>query len=113
VKSMGAGMVEVAGEPRGADGHKARAYYEGLSKLAIESGRPITFGLFNRRNNPGAWRTTFDIIERTCRQAGACSPRCTAGRSMCCSRSRPSCRSTSGDVREMRKLRSPSRRSGC
>ena len=63
-------MVEVAGEPRGADGHKARAYYEGLSKLAIESGRPITFGLFSRRNNPGAWRTTFDIIERTCRQGG-------------------------------------------
>jgi hypothetical protein len=77
---MGAGMVEVAGEPRGADGHKARAYYEGLSKLAIESGRPITFGLFSRRNNPGAWRTTFDIVERTCRRAGACSPRCTAGR---------------------------------
>jgi len=70
VKSMGAGMVEVAGEPRGADGHKARAYYEGLSKLAIESGRPITFGLFSRRNNPGAWRTTFDIIENTCRNGG-------------------------------------------
>lgn len=70
VKSMGGGMVEVAGEPRGADGHKARQYYEGLSKLAIESGRPITFGLFSRRNNPGAWRTTFDIIERTCRQGG-------------------------------------------
>ena len=63
-------MVEVAGEPRGADGHKARAYYEGLSKLAIESGRPITFGLFSRRNNPGAWRTTFDIIERTNREGG-------------------------------------------
>jgi N-acyl-D-aspartate/D-glutamate deacylase len=70
VKSMGAGMVEVAGEPRGADGHKARAYYEGLSKLSIESGRPITFGLFSRRTNPGAWRTTFDIIERTCREGG-------------------------------------------
>jgi N-acyl-D-aspartate/D-glutamate deacylase len=70
VKSMGAGMVEVAGEPRGADGHKARAYYEGLSKLSIESGRPITFGLFSRRTNPGSWRTTFDIIERTCRQGG-------------------------------------------
>ena len=70
VKSMGGGMVEVAGEPRGADGHKARAYYEGLSKLAIESGRPITFGLFSRRNNPGAWRTTFDIVERTCREGG-------------------------------------------
>jgi N-acyl-D-aspartate/D-glutamate deacylase len=70
VKSMGAGIVEVAGEPRGADGPKARAYYENLSKLSIESGRPITFGLFNRRNNPGAWRTTFDIIERTALQGG-------------------------------------------
>jgi len=70
VKSMGGGMVEVAGEPRGADTDKARRYYEGLSKLSIESGRPITFGLFNRRTNPGAWRTTFDIIERTCQQGG-------------------------------------------
>ena len=54
VKAMGAGMVEVAGEPRGAEGDKARQYYEGLSKLAIESGRPITFGLFGRRSNPGS-----------------------------------------------------------
>ncbi len=70
VKAMGAGMVEVAGEPRGADSDKAKAYYEGLSKLAIESGRPITFGLFDRRKNTGAWRTTFDIMERTARQGG-------------------------------------------
>src|SRR6266545_5016382 len=70
VKAMGGGMVEVAGEPRGADSDKARRYYDGLSKLAIESGRPITFGLFNRRTVPGGWRSTFDIIERTCRQGG-------------------------------------------
>lgn len=70
VKSMGGGMVEVAGEPTGAISDKARTYYEGLSKLAIESGRPITFGLFNRRSNPGGWRSTFEIIERTARQGG-------------------------------------------
>jgi N-acyl-D-aspartate/D-glutamate deacylase len=70
VKAMGAGMVEVAGEPTGAATEKARLYYEGLSKLAIESGRPITFGLFNRRKMPGGWRSTFDIIERTARQGG-------------------------------------------
>ena len=69
VKAMGAGMVEVAGEPRG-DAEKARRYYEDLGKLAIESGRPITFGLFNRRAVPGHWRTTFDIMERTARQGG-------------------------------------------
>ncbi|MFO1079166.1 MAG: amidohydrolase family protein [Reyranellaceae bacterium] len=70
VKAMGGGMVEVAGEPTGAQSEKARRYYEGLSKLAIESGRPITFGLFNRRSAPGGWRSTFDIIERTARQGG-------------------------------------------
>jgi N-acyl-D-amino-acid deacylase len=70
VKAMGAGLVEVAGEPTGAQNEKARTYYEGLSKLAIESGRPITFGLFNRRKMPGGWRSTFDIIERTVRQGG-------------------------------------------
>lgn len=70
VKSMGAGIVEVAGEPTGAETEKARAYYEGLSRLAIESGRPITFGLFNRRKMPGGWRSTFEIIERTVRQGG-------------------------------------------
>jgi N-acyl-D-amino-acid deacylase len=70
VKAMGAGLVEVAGEPTGAQSEKARKYYEDLSKLAIESGRPITFGLFNRRTIPGGWRSTFDIIERTARQGG-------------------------------------------
>lgn len=70
VKAMGAGIVEVAGEPTGAVSDKARAYYEGLSRLAIESGRPITFGLFNRRANPGGWRSTFDIIERSAQQGG-------------------------------------------
>jgi N-acyl-D-aspartate/D-glutamate deacylase len=65
VKAMGGGMVEVAGEPTGAQSEKAKVYYNGLSKLAIESGRPITFGLFNRRTIPGGWRSTFDIIERT------------------------------------------------
>ncbi len=70
VKAMGAGLVEVAGEPTGAASEKAKVYYEGLSKLAIESGRPITFGLFNRRKMPGGWRSTFDIIERTVRGGG-------------------------------------------
>ena len=70
VKAMGGGMVEVAGEPAGAYSDKATAYYEGLSKLSIESGRPITFGLFNRRTMPGGWRSTFDIIERTNRAGG-------------------------------------------
>jgi N-acyl-D-aspartate/D-glutamate deacylase len=68
-EAMGAGLGEVAGEPRG-DADKARRWYEDLARLAIESGRPFTFGLFNRKAVPGHWRTTFDIIERTARQGG-------------------------------------------
>ena len=70
VKAMGAGLVEVAGEPTGADSEKARKYYDGLSELTIATGRPITFGLFNRRRMPGAWRTTFDIMERATQRGG-------------------------------------------
>ncbi|MDP1965840.1 MAG: amidohydrolase family protein [Reyranella sp.] len=70
VKAMGGGMVEVAGEPAGADSEKAIVYYEALSKLSIESGRPITFGIFNRRKNPGGWRPTFDIMERSAKLGG-------------------------------------------
>ena len=60
---------------------RPRSTTKACRKLAIESGRPITFGLFNRRKTPGGWRSTFDIIERTARgRAAACSPRCTAAR---------------------------------
>jgi hypothetical protein len=73
VKAMGAGLVEVAGEPSGADSDKARVYYEGLSKLAIETGRPITSAV-QPAQMPGRQRTTFDIIRRTISRAAACSP---------------------------------------
>lgn len=70
VKAMGTGLVEIAGEPTGAESAEARKFYEDLATLAIESGRPMTFGLFNRRARPGGWRSTFDIIERTARRGG-------------------------------------------
>ena len=70
VKAMGAGMVEVAGEPRGRDAEKARRYYEGLEQARhrerpADHVRPV-----HRRAVPGHWRATFDIIERTARQGG-------------------------------------------
>src|SRR5471032_1988293 len=77
VKAMGGGMVEVAGEPRGADSDKAKIYYEGLSKLAIESGRPITFGLLTgARDRAAGARPSTSSSARPAR-AAACSPRST------------------------------------
>lgn len=67
---LGTGLVEVAGEPSGADSEKAIRYYNDLARLSAASGRPITFGLFSRRQKPGAWRGTFDIIEKAAQMGG-------------------------------------------
>ena len=67
---MGGGMVESRGRAaQGADGHKATVL-RGHEQARDRERRPFTFGLFSRRTNPGTWRTTFDIVERTCRQGG-------------------------------------------
>ncbi|TAJ88372.1 amidohydrolase family protein [Reyranella sp.] len=70
VKAMGSGLVEVAAEATGAATPKARKFYEDLATLAVESGRPMTFGLFNTRAMPGGWRATFDIMDRATQQGG-------------------------------------------
>ena len=70
VKAMGAGMVEVAGEPRGADatrrGATTRAWRSSRSRAAGRSPSACSTGAPSRAH----WRTTFDIIERTARQGG-------------------------------------------
>jgi N-acyl-D-aspartate/D-glutamate deacylase len=67
---VGSGTLEVAGAPQGVDGDKAAAYFAGLTKLSIETGRPITFGLFSSRHAPDGWRKTLDILDSTARQGG-------------------------------------------
>jgi N-acyl-D-amino-acid deacylase len=67
---LGSGTLEIAGAPSGTSTDKAVKYYDELSKLAITTGRPITFGLFSSRHAPDAWRRTLDIIERVNQQGG-------------------------------------------
>ena len=57
--STGAGMFEIAGEAVGRDPReRIREYHERLKALAVESGVPITWGLFaNRRKAPEVWRS--------------------------------------------------------
>ena len=56
-----------------------REYHARLRDLAVETGRPITFGVFSRRGAPDAWRQVPGAARRDGRaRAGACSPRCTA-----------------------------------
>jgi N-acyl-D-aspartate/D-glutamate deacylase len=41
-----------------------------LRDLAVESGRPITFGLFSRRGVPDVWRTYLALLDETAAAGG-------------------------------------------
>jgi len=41
-----------------------------LLDLAVESGRPVTYGLFSRREAPEVWRTYLDLLEETAAAGG-------------------------------------------
>src|SRR5262245_45856304 len=67
---MNAGIFELAGERSGGDPEKLRDYPVRLRDLAVESGRPITWGLFSRREEPDAWRTYLALLEETAARGG-------------------------------------------
>ncbi len=67
---MNSGILEMAGEATGATGARAAKYYTALKDLAVETGRPITFGMFGTRIAPGAWRPCFDIVEQAAAAGG-------------------------------------------
>ena len=84
VNAMGelnAGLFEVAGEgvDRNAGDPGVRDWHTRLRDLAVESGRPITFGVFSRRGSPEPGSATRPLDE-TAAMADACSRRRTAGR---------------------------------
>ena len=66
---MNAGIFEIAGE-RFNDPAGLRDYHVRLRDLAVETGRPITWGLFSRREDPTLWRTYIALLEETARAGG-------------------------------------------
>jgi N-acyl-D-aspartate/D-glutamate deacylase len=68
---LNAGIFELAGEgvDRKLDHPDLPDYHRRLKALAVETGRPITFGLFTRKDAPGMWRHYVRLIEET-RAAG-------------------------------------------
>jgi len=66
---MNAGIFEIAGE-RFTDLDGLRDYHVRLRDLAVETGRPITWGLFSRREDPTLWRTYIALLEETARAGG-------------------------------------------
>jgi N-acyl-D-aspartate/D-glutamate deacylase len=70
---MNAGIFEMAGEAVGRtadDRDGLREYHVRLRDLAVESGRPVTWGLFSRREAPDVWRTYLDLLEETAAAGG-------------------------------------------
>jgi N-acyl-D-aspartate/D-glutamate deacylase len=70
---MNAGIFELAGEAVGrtaADTQGLREYHVRLRDLAVETGRPVTWGLFSRREAPEVWRTYLDLLDETAAAGG-------------------------------------------
>jgi N-acyl-D-aspartate/D-glutamate deacylase len=69
---LGAGIMEIAGEgvDRKAGNPGVREWHVRLRDLAIETGRPITFGVFSRRDAPGVWKQYLDLLDETAAMGG-------------------------------------------
>ena len=65
MRETGSGMFEIAGERDRGDDYQGR-----LKQLSIESGAPITWGLFSSRESPDNWRRWLDLLDETVADGG-------------------------------------------
>jgi len=69
---LNAGIFELAGEgvDRAAGDPGLREYHVRLRDLAVEAGRPVTFGVFSRRGVPDVWRRYLALLDETAAMGG-------------------------------------------
>jgi len=69
---VNSGLFEIAGEgvDRVPGDPGLRDYHERLRDLAVESGRPVTFGVFSRRAVPDVWRKYLALLDETAAAGG-------------------------------------------
>ena len=67
---MNAGIFEIAGEDTGRDPERLRDYLDRLRDLAVETARPVTWGMFSSRRAPDYWRAYFDLLDETAAAGG-------------------------------------------
>jgi len=72
MSELNAGLFEIAGEnvDRVPDHPGLRDYHTRLRDLAVETGRPVTFGVFSRRGVPGVWKKYIDLLDETAAAGG-------------------------------------------
>jgi N-acyl-D-amino-acid deacylase len=66
----GAGVFEIAGEETGMDPERINNYLGRLKTLAVETGVPVTFGMFSSRVAPDYWRPYFALADETAEAGG-------------------------------------------
>src|SRR5438093_5355693 len=69
---VNAGIFEIAGEgvDRGPGPPSLADYQARLGELAVGTGRPVTFGLFSRKDGPDIWRTYAQLLDDTAAAGG-------------------------------------------
>ena len=66
----GSGMFEIAAEATGGDPGRMHDYQQRLKTLAVESGVPVTWGMFSRRRTPEVWRSYFELLDEVAEAGG-------------------------------------------
>lgn len=67
---VGAGIFELASEEPGRKPERQRDYFGRLRDLAVESGRPITFGMPSIRIAPELWPAYYELANETAAAGG-------------------------------------------
>jgi N-acyl-D-amino-acid deacylase len=67
---LNAGVFEIAGEDTGLEGPHLKDYLGRLKALAVDTGVPVTFGMFSSRRAPEYWRNYFKCADETAAAGG-------------------------------------------
>ncbi len=67
---LNAGIFEIAGEDTGLAPERIQDYLDRLKALAVETGVPVTFGMFSSRKAPDYWRPFFTLADETAAAGG-------------------------------------------
>jgi N-acyl-D-amino-acid deacylase len=67
---LNAGVFEIAGEDTGLNPERIRDYLDRLKALAVDTGAPVTFGIFANRKAPDYWRHYFKLADEAAAAGG-------------------------------------------
>ena len=67
---LNAGVFEIAGEDTGLNPERIQDYCNRLKALAVDTGVPVTFGMFSAPKAPDYWRPFFALADETAAAGG-------------------------------------------